>query len=106
MRRGPPGILGPLAYVNLVVVRLYESRGDVSMALAAARRRPPLSYEPSYFSTYLREEGRLAALTGDTAAAVEAFRQFLALWADPEPRLVPRRDSIRAQLAKLETPRQ
>ena len=106
MRRGPPGILGPLlAPVNLVLARLFESRGDVAMALAAARRSPPLEYVPLYFSSYLQAEGRLAALAGDTAGAVQAYRRVLALWTDPEPRLVARRDSVRTELAKLDSNR-
>jgi hypothetical protein len=32
-----------------------------------------------YLSTFLREEGRLAALTGDTAGAIRAYQHYLAL---------------------------
>jgi hypothetical protein len=50
----------------------------------------------------LREEGRLAALAGDTAGAVRAYRQYLVLMAHPEPAVAPRVERIRAELARLE----
>jgi hypothetical protein len=53
-------------------------------------------------STFLREEGRLAAWTGDTARAVEAWRLYLAYRPNPQASLKPGVDSIRAQLAALE----
>jgi hypothetical protein len=49
----------------------------------------------------LRQEGRLAVLVGDTAAAVKAYEKYLNLRADPEPPLIPQRDSVRAELADL-----
>ena len=59
--------------------------------------------EPPYFmTTFLREEGRLAALTGDTAGAMRAYRHYLGLRYDPEPRLVPQVEWVRRELARLE----
>ena len=55
----------------------------------------------AYLSTYLREEGRLAALVGDTAGAIGAYQHYLALRSDPEPPLRAERDSARAELARL-----
>ena len=53
----------------------------------------------------LRDEGRWAALAGDTTAAIAAFRHYL-LWREsPEPVLMPERDSVRAELAALEQAR-
>ena len=49
----------------------------------------------------MREEGRLAEATGDTAGAMRAYRHYLALRADPEQALVPQRDSVRAALGAL-----
>ena len=40
---------------------------------------------PLYISTFLREEGRLLALSGDTTGAIRAYRHYLALRPDPEP---------------------
>jgi hypothetical protein len=55
-----------------------------------------------FLSTYLREEGRLAALTGDSAGAVGAYRHYLTLRAHPEPALQPGVEKVRAELARLE----
>jgi hypothetical protein len=49
-----------------------------------------------------REEGRLAALTGDTAGAILAYGRYLALRDDAEPRLQPRVRQVRRALAELE----
>jgi hypothetical protein len=54
-----------------------------------------------YLSTFLREEGRLAALTGDTAGAIRAYEHFLMLRPDPEPEMRPESDQVREELAKL-----
>jgi hypothetical protein len=85
---------------NLVVARLLEANGNVADALAAVRRRR-FDLVPVFLSTYLREEGRLAALVGDTAGAIAAYRHFLILQAHPEPTLAPRVRQIRADLVRL-----
>ena len=38
-----------------------------------------------HYVKYLREEGRLAALTGDRQGAIRAYRHYLALRGDAEP---------------------
>ena len=53
-------------------------------------------------STPLREEGRLAALVGDTAGAIRAYRQYLALRSDPEPALHADVERVRALVRTLE----
>jgi serine/threonine-protein kinase len=88
-------------FVNLEVARLRERQGDLRAALAAVRRRPYAYHLTDYLAAHLREEGRLAALTGDDAGAVSAYRHYLALRSDPEPALRPAVDSVRAELAKL-----
>lgn len=99
MRTGPP-VSDP--YMGIQLGRAYAARGDLISALAAVRRREYLQGQPPYWlAVTLREEGRLAALTGDTTGAVRAYRHYLALRRDPEPRLVPQRDSVRAELARL-----
>jgi eukaryotic-like serine/threonine-protein kinase len=85
---------------NLAVVRLLEAQGNLPAALAAVRRRP-YSFAPLYLSTYLREEGHLAALVGDTVGAIKAYRRYLALRFDPEPPLRAQRDSVSAELSRL-----
>lgn len=88
---------------NLILASLWERAGDPASALRALRRRGGMfGIEPVYHSSFLREEGRLAALTGDTAAAVRAYRHYLALRYDPEPSLRPAVDSVRSALAALE----
>lgn len=90
--------------LNLLLARLHEARGELHEALAALRRRPyhPVHGVP-YLATFLREEGRLAALVGDTAGAVRAYRHYLALRSDPDPSLRAEADSVRAQLEALES---
>jgi DNA-binding SARP family transcriptional activator len=87
--------------LHLLVSQLHESRGDRQSALAALRRRPYVGDGAVMLSTYLREEGRLAALTGDREGAIAAYRHYLALRSTPEPALVPQVNQVRAALAAL-----
>ncbi|HET8624125.1 MAG TPA: serine/threonine-protein kinase [Gemmatimonadales bacterium] len=90
------------SYGNLVSARLHESRGEPEAALAAARRRLyGIASFPHYVSA-IRQEGRLAALVGDRAGAIRAYRHYLALRDDPDPPLRPQRDSVLAELRALE----
>jgi len=86
---------------NMVAARLHEARGELGAALAAMRRRSWGFVCPSYV-VYHREEGRLAALTGDTTGAIRAYRRYLALRSDAEPRFQPRVQQVRSALAALE----
>jgi len=90
-----------MQFINLVSARLQERAGDLPGALAAIRRGRWF-FPPMYLSTYLQEEGRLAALTADTAGAIAAYRHYLTLRSNPEPSLQPSVDSVRAELARLE----
>jgi tetratricopeptide (TPR) repeat protein len=87
---------------NIVLARLLEQHGDHSGALAAVRRRDFFLNRTTYLSTYLREEGRLAALTGDRRGAISAYSHYLALRRNPEPALLPEVEQVRAELARLE----
>ena len=93
-------------FVNLEVARLRERQGDRAAALAAVRRRPYAYHLSDYLAPHLREEGRLAALTGDSAGAIRAWRHYLVLRSDPEPALRPDVEQVRAELAKLTGPRE
>jgi hypothetical protein len=86
---------------NLEVARLRERQGDRRAALAAVRRRPYAYHLTDYLAPHLREEGRLAALTGDRSGAVKAYRHYLALRSDPEPALRQEVEAVRAELTKL-----
>jgi len=92
----------PLAsYGNLVAARLHERAGDIPGALAAVRRRLiGISFYPTYVR-YHAEEGRLAALAGDRQGAILAYRRYLSVRTDPEPRLRPQADRVRAELNTL-----
>ena len=94
----------PALGANLVIAALAERQGDLAMALRVLRRRAGY-YQlfPSwYLTSYLREEGRVAALAGDTAGAIRADRHYLALRPDPEPDVRPEVEAVRAQLATLQ----
>lgn len=85
---------------NMIAARLSEACGDLVQALAIARRRN--LWGNRLLSTQLREEGRLAALVGDTVGAVRAFRHYLQLRSDPEPVVRPEVERVRAELQRLE----
>jgi hypothetical protein len=87
---------------NLVVARLAEYQGDLPRALRAVRRRTSgFELAPIYMSTFFAEEGRLAALVGDTAEAIQAYRQYLALRSHAEPEVAPAVQQVRADLERL-----
>ena len=88
--------------VNLVLARLWEAEGDLPRALQAVRRRAGgYMLHPQFMSTFLREEGRLAALGGEQEAAIRAYQHYLALRPDPEPSVQPEVEQLRADLADL-----
>lgn len=97
------GIAGPPSEAGLLLARWLEARGDTVGALAAVRRRDggygggALRVLPAT----LREEGRLAALSGDTAAAVLAYEHYLRLRDAPEPG--PMSEEVRRVQAHLAT---
>jgi tetratricopeptide (TPR) repeat protein len=88
-------------FANLEVAHLRERQGDRRAALAAVRRRSYAYHLSDYLAAHLREEGRLAALVGDTTGAIAAYRHYLALRSDPEPSLRPRVEAVRTELAGL-----
>jgi hypothetical protein len=103
MRVGPEVEAHMEVAANLTLVRAWETLGELQRALAAARRRSlyPTS-GPLGLAAKLRQEGRLAAMTGDIEGAASAYRHYLALRYDPEDSLRPAADSVRAELARLE----
>ena len=87
---------------NLVLARLWETQGNLPRARAATRRRAGMYTDwPPFLSSFLREEGRLAALAGDTAGAVRAYRHYLMFRYDPEPSVQPEVERVRRDLATL-----
>ena len=88
--------------VNLVLAHLWEAQGDLPRALQAVRRRAGgYMLGALFMSTFLREEGRLAALVGKREAAIGAYQQYLALRPAPDPSVKPEIDQVRADLATL-----
>jgi hypothetical protein len=103
MRRGPPLEL-PGNIANLLIAQWREEQGDYKSALAAVRRR--VHNVGAMYQVikprYLREEGRLAALTGDTVGAVRAYTTYLAIRDRPDPGALSAEVSgVRAQLRLL-----
>jgi serine/threonine-protein kinase len=90
---------GPL-YGNLISARLHQERQEYQEALAALRRRDASFFWPIVV-TYHREEGRIAAEAGDTAAAIRAYERYLRIRDNVEPRLRPEVQRVRAELAAL-----
>jgi hypothetical protein len=90
----------------LTLARLRESQGDFARALAVMRHR---GYGraggggPNFLATCFREEGHLAALTGDRLGAIRSYRKYLALRSRPEPTLQQDVDHVRSELALLES---
>jgi hypothetical protein len=89
---------------NLVAAHLHVARGELAEARAALRRRWWGHWVDPGYVVYHREEGRLAALAGDTTAAIQAYRRYLVLRRDADPELQPRVRAVRAALAALEHP--
>jgi hypothetical protein len=87
---------------NLAIARMFESLGQPERALAAVRRREYFIDRPQFLSTYLREEGRLAAMVGEREEAIAAYRQYLTLRAGPEPSVRRAVDAVRDELRRLE----
>ena len=94
---------GRATFANLVAARLLEKLGDPRRALTASRRRSDAwTQNNPYLATQLREQGRLAALTGEREEAIRVYRQYLALRADAEPSVRPQVDAVRRDLRQLE----
>ena len=94
----------PSNIANLVLARRLAARGDLRGALAAARRRV-YNYNLWFamlLPAYLREEGRLAAITGDTAGAIRAYQHYLRLRDRPDAGpMAEEVRQVRAHLADL-----
>ena len=93
------------SYYPVVMAMLYDAIGEPKEALRLLRRRfvggTDGADEVAMLSTTLRQEGRIAESIGDRDGAVRAYRRYLAFRADPDPSLVPQRDSVHASLAAL-----
>lgn len=97
--REPPA-LSARPFDSYMLAKAWEANGDLPRALTAIRYRLP-GFGAMELPWNYPEEGRLAALVGDTVGAVRAYRFYLEVTADAEPVLTPKRDSIKAELARL-----
>ncbi len=94
---------GRYTVAAVVAARALEAAGDLPRAVEAARRRQMWNdISNPYLAAQLREEGRLAALTGDREGAIRAYRHYLALRNDPEPAVAAQVAAVRAELRRLE----
>jgi len=90
-----------LQAANFVVAGLLERVGLAEQAYRAVRRGDGWNGTPWPQSILMMERGRLGALAGEREAAVAAYRHYLTTRYDPEPAMIPQRDSVRAALAAL-----
>ena len=76
----------PIGYmIGFSAARLYEKLGDPDAAVEALRRRPYRATQGSWTLGHaLHEIGRLSLQAGDTTAAIDAWRHWLALHDRPE----------------------
>lgn len=88
-----------LVVTNFALAELHLRNDDPHAALRSLRRRP--FYTVLLLGPALRTEGRLAALLGDSAAAVQAYTHYLALRDVPGQRSTAQVDSVRAELQQL-----
>ena len=99
---GPDMTTYMMTAANLELAEIFEDRGQPDRALRAVRRRI-YQYDrtPFALATMLREEGRLATMTGDYEGAIRAFEHFLALRPNPEPEFVSEVEAIQGEVARL-----
>ncbi|HET7374118.1 MAG TPA: serine/threonine-protein kinase, partial [Gemmatimonadaceae bacterium] len=108
MRTGPDGgmLVGTFSKDpgNLILAWLRERHGDRSGALRAVRR---IGYvgSPVFLAAQLREQGRLAALMGDKAAAIRAWQHYLAIRNEPEPAVRGEVEAIRQAIRDVQSGR-
>ena len=89
----------------LLAAQLHDRQGDRAGALKILRSRPMHWVRVGFFTTFLKEEGRLAAQLGDRDGAIRAYSHYLKLRTNPSPQFLAERDWVRAELAKLSADR-
>ncbi|HVF38560.1 MAG TPA: hypothetical protein VM939_01585, partial [Gemmatimonadaceae bacterium] len=95
-----------VAGLHIELARMYEQGGNRAKALEVLGRRVyHWSDGRVLLTTYLREEGRLAAEVGDKERAAKALRHFIALREGADDRYRPQTERMRALLAQVENRR-
>ena len=103
--RSPTLIFSPWAKpdrrFSLALARLEFAAGDLE---AASRHLQDLMFAEGLLERAEAEELRaqIEVQRADTAAAVRAYHNFIALWANADPELQPRVSAARLALARLE----
>ena len=94
-------VAGPDQRFSLALARLERATGELD---AAARRLNDARFPAGLIARAEAEElrGQIAEQRSDTASAIRAYRNFIALWKDADPELQPRVQAARAALARLE----
>jgi hypothetical protein len=79
----------------------YERTGEPERALEAVRRHRVAMPGINFTSSYLREEGRLAARAGRADEARRAWARYLAMRAGAEPEVLSAVQEVRARFEAL-----
>ena len=92
---------------SLILGRAWAELGQFDRALVSIRRRHNALGYPSMIglAEAMRLEGKIAAKAGDRSGAILAYERYLLLRRDPEPVMIPQRDSVVAELAALRAQR-
>ena len=86
---------------GIILMRLWETQGDIRRARAAALRIRMNTGTPlPYYATYIRGQARLGEALGDREEAIKAYRKYVRL-RNPEPSLVADRDAAQKSLDRL-----
>jgi hypothetical protein len=88
-----------------ILTRLLRQQGRFDRALAATELHVP-GYNYLHYvqrCPLLKEEGDLAAIVGDTARAITAYRKYLELRTDPDEGMLAEVEQVRASLNALLT---
>jgi tetratricopeptide (TPR) repeat protein len=92
---------------SLLLAGVHEAAGDPQRALIALDRNYLSLGVPQLIGlpTRWRMEGRLAAKLGQPERAIRSFTNYMMWRTDPDPALIPQRDSVRKELAALRSGR-
>jgi eukaryotic-like serine/threonine-protein kinase len=86
---------------SLLLGRMFTALGQPARALRALRRTPFYQLQPYSVAAIRLARARAAVAAGRREEAIRAYEVYLGLRRNPAPRLVPQRDSARAELAAL-----
>jgi len=95
-----------LGAARLILVNGLGLEGWIDRLIKASGAKAPVVVAANGIKPQqMREEGRLAAATGDREGAAHAYRRYLTLRENAEPSLQPQVVKVRAELARIERER-